>query len=190
MQAYADQELLEALRQDNQQAFEVLYTRYKQKLYLQALGILQDRELAKDLIHEIFLKLWERRQELEVETQLGAYLYQAMRYKSIDYLKKKQNLTAYHQHFQWFTQVQGDQADYQVREKIMQQLIEQEIQHMPPRMQQVFRLSRHEHKSHAEIADLLNLSEQSVRSHIKNALRILRSKLTIPLLVILVLLGL
>lgn len=190
MEASDDLALLLALKEDNQQAFEVLYARYKRELYTQAMRILRDRELVRDIIHEIFLRLWERRHEIQIETQLRAYLHQSMRYKSIDYLKRKENAAAYYQHFQWFAYEHGEKADYRVREQMLKQIIEHEIQQMPPKMQKVFRMSRHEHRSHAEIAHRMNLSEQSVRSHIKNALRILRSKLTIPLLIMISLMGL
>src|SRR5690606_4001178 len=68
-------------------------------------------------------------------------------------------------------------TDFLVREKMLTELIEKELEYLPPRMRAVFNLSRKEGLSHKEIAEQLQISEQSVRSHIKNSLRVLRLRL-------------
>lgn len=178
MQTREDSELLQALQNNEETAFKVLYDRYKRELYHYALPIVRDRQTVQDMIHEIFLRLWERRMKLRVHTKFRAYLFQAMRYKVIDHIERNKYVETYVRHFYLFARRYSEHADYQVRERMLEGIIEKEIQEMPPKMQRVFRMSRQEELSHAEIARILNISEQSVRSHIKNALRRLRSKLT------------
>lgn len=175
--------LLEHLRQDDEQAFEVLYHRYKGLLYVHALKKLDDRDEVMDIIQEIFAALWEKRHHLHIATSISAYLYQAVRYKVIDRLNKSQSAKRYLDSLEDFAK-DYQWADYRVRERMLRDLIEQEIADLPPKMRQVFDLSRKEGLSHKEIADLLGISEQGVRSHIKHALRLLRVKMGVYLLLV------
>lgn len=68
-------------------------------------------------------------------------------------------------------------ADHQVRERELRNQIEQAVATLPPKMREVFELSRNEHLTHKEIAERLSISDQTVTKQIKNALRVLRSKL-------------
>jgi RNA polymerase sigma-70 factor (family 1) len=175
-----DTSLLTALKAGNQHAFELLYHKYKGLLYVHAYKKLGDREQVKDLIHEIFLSLWEKRSTLTIQDNFSSYLYHAVRYKVIDVIDAK-NTAEKFKHFQSFLNQPSIPADYLVRERILQSIIEKEIESLPPRMRKVFELSRIENQTHSQIAEKLGLTTQSVRSHIKNALRILRIKLNVYL---------
>lgn len=177
-----DDELLEQLKQDNAEAYELLYHRYKGLLYVHAYKRLQDREEVSDIIQEIFLKLWEKRRSLTITTNFSGWLYQAVRYKIIDRFSRRQTAEKYVDSFQQYLGTHANATDHPVREKMLNALIQQEIASLPPKMRMVFELSRQAHLSHREIAQQLNISEQSVRSHIKNALRILRVRFGLYLL--------
>ena len=172
-----EQELLTKFKAGDENAFQILYNAYKGLLYNHAYRKLQNREEVKDIIHEIFLSLWEKREQLTIQENLDAYLFRAVRYKIIDHISKKQSANKYADHFQAFLDSYTDNADHLVRTTILTSLIDQEIERLPPRMKQVFELSRKENLSHKEIAERLDITEQSVRSHVKNALSILRLKL-------------
>jgi len=171
-----DASLLIALKSGDQLAFETLYNNYKGILYVYAYKKLQDREQVKDIIHEIFLSIWERRKTLTVRDGFANYLFHAVRYKVIDIIESKYTIEKY-KNFQSFLDNKTIPTDYLVREKILASIINREIESFPPKMREVFKLSRTENLSHSEIAEKLGLSTQSVRSHIKNALRILRVKI-------------
>lgn len=179
-QPQSDASLLIAMKSGNQQAFEILYNKYKTLLYIHAYKKLQDREQVKDLIHEIFLNIWEKRSTLVIQENFSNYLYHAVRYKVIDVIASKYTAEKY-KHFQSFLDNKTTPADYRVRERILTSIIDKEINGLPPRMREVFELSRVENLSHSQIAEKLGLTTQSVRSHIKNALRILRVKLNLYL---------
>lgn len=170
--------LLNELKQGDQLAFKTLYEKYNASMYLHAYKKLGDKEIVKDLVHEVFLSLWEKRSTLAVHGSLSTYLHHAVRYKVIDIIAAKYTTDKY-RHFQSYLDQQTTPSDYLVRERIMTSIIDQEIENLPPRMREVFQLSRAEHLSHHQIAEKLGISTQSVRSHIKNALRILRVKLSI-----------
>lgn len=183
MELLEDKRLLLRLKQGDERAFELLYHRYKGLLYVHAYKRLHNREEVRDIIHEIFLSLWEKRETLVITGSLPAWLYQAVRYKIIDTIAREQHARQYLDTFQQFLNTGGNTADHLAREKILTSIIDKEIDSLPPKMRQVFELSRKANLSHKQIARMLDLSEQSVRSHIKNALRVLRPKLGLyPLL--------
>ncbi|OQP52635.1 RNA polymerase subunit sigma-70 [Niastella yeongjuensis] len=186
MSAYdrlTDQELTTLLKQGDNQAFTAIYHRYKGVLYLHAYKRLQSKEDVNDLIHELFTTLWQKRDELNI-TQLSGYLYTAVRNRVLDCIARKQTESNYIQAFQQFIDTGEAVADHRIREQQLAAVIEQEIASLPAKMREVFELSRKAHLSHREIAERLDLSELTVKKHVNNALKILRGRLTIILLLI------
>ncbi len=179
-----EKELLQKLWDGDRLAFEIIYHRYKGLLYVHASKHLKDQEEAKDIVHDIFSNLWQNRATLHIQDSLTAYLYQSVRNRVINHQLKSKRADAYMSSFQGFLdQFQGN-TDHLVREKMLSDLIEQEIASLPDRMRKVFELSRKEGLSHKEIAEQLHITEQSVRSHVKGALKILRLRLGVVLLFI------
>jgi RNA polymerase sigma-70 factor (family 1) len=182
-----EQELLLLLKNGSEQAYQTLYNRYNALLYVHAYRKLKNQEEAKDVVQDIFLSIWERRARLNITDSLSAYLYRAVRYKVIDHIAERKDTEAFMGHFQAFLNsymnTHSNQADHLVRERILCSIIDKEISQLPPKMRIVFELSRKSELSHKEIAEQLNISEQTVRSHVKNALHILKLKLGMYLIV-------
>jgi RNA polymerase sigma-70 factor, ECF subfamily len=184
---YTDSELIHFLRADDTTAFSEIYVRYGERLYKQAYHVLRNREDAKDIVQDIFTSLWNKRAELHVNN-LAGYLYIANRNQVIKLMAHKKISLVY---FDWLQTMAGegfDIADHAIQEKQLQELVEGEVGKLPSKMRLVFNLSRKAHLSHKEIAAKLHLSEATVKTQVKNALRILRSKLEAFLYVILLLL--
>lgn len=186
---YDEKELLVQLAQGDEAAFAVLYNRYGGLLYIHLYRKLQDEDEARDIVQELFLNLWERRAALNIEGSLSAYLYNAARYRVINRINRSHNASAYIDHFQAFLNTCTENADHRVRERMLTALLEKEIEQLPAKMRQVFELSRKQGLSHKEIAAQLGITEQSVRSHVKNALHILKPKFGMYLAAILLLNG-
>lgn len=180
MQSYAgfsDQELTILLKDGNALAFTEIYNRYKGLLYIHAYKRLYNREAVNDVIQELFTALWNKRETITFTGQLSGYLYTSVRNRVIDILSKQRSESAYIQSLQNFIDQGEDVADHLIREKQLIEVIEKEISLLPPKMREVFELSRKAHLSHREIAERLNLSELTVKKHVNNALKILRTKL-------------
>lgn len=172
-----ERELLLKLRDGDRTAFEIIYHRYKGLLYVHASKYLKDQEEAKDIIHDIFSNVWQSRETLHIQGSIAAYLYQSVRNRIINHQLKNKKADEYIGSFQRFLNNFQAETDHLVREKMLLERIEQEIASLPLKMRTVFELSRKEGLSHKEIAAQLNITEQSVRSHIKGALKILRPRL-------------
>jgi RNA polymerase sigma-70 factor (ECF subfamily) len=174
-----DASLVVLVQQGNEQAFSQIYERYKGVLYIHAVKMLKDRDEAQDVIQELFTKLWHKRDSLQINTNISAYLYTAVRNRILDIFSHGKIVSVHQQSLQNFINQGEYQTDNYIREKELSFLIESEISALPPKMKEVFELSRKEHLSYLQIAEQLEISENTVRKHITKALARLRSKLTL-----------
>lgn len=170
----SDQELIALLKDGDKTAFTEIYDRFFGALYVFAHKKLRDEEDAKDIVQDLFANIWIKRESLSFSGVLSAYLYTAVRNKMLDVIGHKDYEGKYIKSLQGFMDQEQVQSDFLVREKQLAALIEQEINALPAKMRTVFLLSRRANMSYKEIALHLDLSEQTVRSHVKHALKILR----------------
>lgn len=181
-----EKELFLQISNGDKQAFDQLYTHFYGILYLHALQKLNDREIAKDIVHDLFLTIWQNRETIIVTGSLSAYLHVSIRNKVIDYISKEKSKTKYLDALGIQFELTFDSTDYLVREKDLQDQIDNILYQLPPRIKEIFILSRYQYLSHKEIASKLNITEQSVRSYIKTALKVFRMRLSsIPWVVLL-----
>jgi RNA polymerase sigma-70 factor (family 1) len=174
----SDEDLLHRMADDDQAAFTCLYRRHWEALFISTVRAIGNREDAEDIIQEVFASLWNRRKALNLTGRLAGYLQVSVKYKAINYIDR--NITRRH-YLETLSRVadSGTAASPEVllRVKEVQQLIQTVIESMPPKMREVFQLSRREHLSHKEIATRLGISEETVKKHIQHAMQLLRSAL-------------
>ena len=175
--SYSDSELAYLLTQGDELAFTEIYNRFYGLLFIHASKHLNDDEEAKDVLHQLFESLWVKRLQVAPDGNLSAYLYTAVRNRVLDVFAHQKVESKYVDSLQDYIDQDHVSTDYMVREKQMALLIEQEIDALPPKMREIFVLSRKENKSHKQIALELGLSELTVKTQVKKALRILKSRL-------------
>jgi RNA polymerase sigma-70 factor (ECF subfamily) len=175
---YTDKELLERISEDDSTAFTILYRRHWEEMYVVAAKALREKTNAADVIQDVFLSLWNRRHELKIEGSLTNYLHTAVRYKAIHHIEK--NITR-----RDYLAVLADvsvnwlppnaEVDLQLEE--LQKALSTVVTRMPPKMQQVYILSRQQQLSHKEIAEQLSVSVETVKKHIQHALQLIKAAL-------------
>ncbi|WP_428328345.1 RNA polymerase sigma factor [Mucilaginibacter sp.] len=170
---YCDTDLLIYLKQDDTTAFNAIYKRYSKPVYTYLLHKLKDQDICNDVLQDIFVNVWEKRGELDIDTSLKAYLFQAARFKIIDIYRRDVKYQKY----------LSGLADYIVDHSLITDRIDQRkklqdievaVNKMPEKMREIFILSRFKHQSTNAIASKTNLSNQTVKNQISKALRILR----------------
>lgn len=174
---YDDQQLLSLFKDGDQTAFAELYDRYKEILYHYAYRWLQDRETVKDVVQELFTTMWTKRETLQLSQSPSGYLYIAVRNGILRKISQDKRAKDYTASLQEYADRGENITDHRTRENQLREIIEKEISNLPEKMQEIFKLSRQGQLSHAEIAEQLGLSEHTVRTHIKRALKVLREKL-------------
>jgi len=178
---HSDQQLLDLLKEDNQLAFAEIYDRYGEILHRYAYKWLQDRDAVKDVVQDIFTLIWTKREQITFNQNLSGYLYISVRNAILRKIQQEDRNKKYANSLQEYAEKGTSITDHLVRERQLKAIIEQEISALPDKMREVFELSRNGYLSHAEIAEKLGIKEQTVRSHIKKALKILRGRLGVLL---------
>ncbi|QQT24801.1 RNA polymerase sigma-70 factor [Sphingobacterium spiritivorum] len=173
----SDKELMVLTKADNQHAFSTLYSRYKQTLSVHAYQKTGDLEQAKDLVQELFTNLWDRRSTLPDIMNVQGYLHTILRNRILDYIAHLRVESKYLDSLQEFINTGQCVTDQHIAETEFLLFIEQTVNAFPPKMREVYSMSRQTPKSHREIAEELGISEFTVKNHIKTALKIIRSKL-------------
>lgn len=181
----SDQELVTLLKEGNKYSFAEIFTRYHAPLYAHAFNKLRDEDEAYDIVQEIFTRLWSRRADLDADNNLAGYLFRGVRNAIIDLIRHKKIVTTYEQSFAGFVLNNTATADHLIREKQFAAMIEKEIGALPPRMREVFELRRRENLSNKEIALRMNIAESTVADQMKKAIRVLRMRIGLVLVLIL-----
>ena len=175
---YSDADILLLLKEGDHFAYTEIYDRYHAQLYVFAYRRLKNREEAKDVIHELFLKLWNDREGIAERFELAAYLYSALKNRIINLIAHQKVSTKYIESFnQYLNHLSNNNADFLARQNELHQIIEKEIASLNPRTRKVFELSRKANLSRKEIAEELGIAEETVKSHMHAALKILKVKL-------------
>ncbi|WP_242921210.1 RNA polymerase sigma factor [Pontibacter liquoris] len=171
---WPDEQLLELLQAGDNTAFELIYNKYWSKLYLAAYNVLRDRQGAEDVVQEVLVSLWFKREGAAIDS-LQAYLYTAVRYqvfKAVRSGKARQQLPEAAGSI-----VVANEAEAALCEHDLYSLLEQGITRLPDKCRQVFLLSRREHLSTTEIAQQLGITSKTAENHLTIALRRLRTTL-------------
>lgn len=173
----SDQDLVHFLKKGDSDAFTVLYDRYKELMYVYACKIVKDFDIAEDLVQDVFISIWEKRETLAFDSSVSSYLYSAVRYRFFDLVDRQKVRTDYAKSLQLFLDKGEFSIDNYMAEKELAQAIEREITYLPEKMREIFILSRKANLKNAEIAGHLGISEKTVKNQVSLALRELRKKL-------------
>ncbi|WEK18071.1 MAG: RNA polymerase sigma-70 factor [Candidatus Pedobacter colombiensis] len=174
----SDAKLIKLLQASDHNAYTEIYNRYFQVLFVQARKKLKDEDLAKDILQEIFAKIWIKRETHLIPTNLTGYLYTLMKNRILDLYLHQQVEAKYIQSLKGLMATgRGTGTDARVREKECSAHINKEIAALPPKMRQIFELSRKKQLTYKEIAAKLNTNENNVSKQINNGLKVLRRKL-------------
>lgn len=174
---YADHILLNLLREDDQLAYTEIFERYSRILVNHAYKILGNPDEANDVVQEVFLYIWNKRQELVVTGSLSAYLYKAVKNRTLNHIAHEKVVSRYADSISNFIENHYVVADSNLREKELEAIIEKEIDLLPAKMREVFLLRKVEGLSYDEIALQLNITDKTAKQQVYNSLKILRDKL-------------
>lgn len=158
--------------------FERLYTTYFSGLHRYANTLIDNELEAEEIVQNVFIKLWERRDAIDIQLSLKAYLYKSVYNESLNWLKHQKVKQAYETHSLYvMKQTSVPEAHEDLASKTLQQKIREALLDLPEQCRTIFQLSRFEELKYREIASQLNLSEKTVENQMGKALRILRLKL-------------
>ena len=173
-----DEQLTALLKKGDQQAFAEIYNRYAERLAGFAASKLYNLDDARDILHDMFVKLWEGREQLNITSTLQSYLFAIMRHRIIDKIRKNITREDYAAMAQSLSTVYDAGIEKQVEANELKQTIDKSLDQLSPRIKEIYKLSREEGLNNHEIAERLNLSEQTVKNQLSAALKHLRGSLS------------
>ena len=161
----------EGLRQGNKDVFQQLYLTYSEDLFLLAYRWVKEEGLAKDIVHNLFVHLWEKGATITISGNVRHYLFRAVANRAINELKQRSRHVS-EEVLQWQADPSSlyETVDYILLQKEMLQL----VQGLAPRCREIFLLSRVEGLSPTEIADKLDITLNTVYFQLSVALKYLR----------------
>lgn len=161
-------------------AFRELFTHHYRSLCNYAMRVVVTREIAEEVVSDVFVKLWKNREQIEVHTSFQAYIYRAVRNQALDYLKLKihrQNERESLDNVQWnLTHADHYTPIEEMAFNEFYERVEGCIQDLPRQCQVIFRLSREEGLRYRDIAERLKISVKTVETQMSRALKVLRER--------------
>lgn len=171
-----DYELIQQLKKNNHIAFTCLYERYWRQVYNFCCLYLTNRSTAEEVVQEVFVKIWESRDLIKENENFKGLLFIMTRNLIFNQHRKNFN-----EDFYKMTVIAAMENSYNMEEEIeardLRDYIDQLIEDLPPRRREIFNLSRKKHKTHKEIAELLQISEKTVENQISKALTHLKKNI-------------
>ena len=162
----------------DEQAFETLFKKHYQMLLKVGQFLINDIEQAEELVHDVFINVWQKRENINSQASFKNYLITAVRNRCFNHLKAKKKTTSIDDDESWADELVADTAtDTVANLKEVNLAIEAAVSRLPEQCRIIFQLSRYEGMSYKEIAETLGLAPKTVENQIGRALKTLKTEL-------------
>jgi len=184
-----DSRLIRKLRSGDEEAFSELYHRFAERIFYFSLRYVRTKEDAEGITQDVFLKIWENRQTLNPDLSLNAYIFTIAKNTLFNKNRKKIHEHAYLDYLKRHLDTCYDKTENDILLNEVKNCIDQAMERLPDKRRRIFRLSRFECLSYREISLRMNISEKTVETHIRLALKSVRAffernlRVAIPLFV-------
>jgi|TARA_R110002049_G_scaffold267330_1_gene443607 RNA polymerase sigma-70 factor (family 1) len=168
--------LISQLEKGNEKAFTYLVENYNHRLCVYANSLVNDPIKAQDIVQNVFIKTWEKRESLKVNLSITGFMYRSVHNEFIDQYRSTKTLLALEKLYMDTLLKFEMEPESEGTEKIMKKVMEA-INDLPPKCKEIFILSKREGLDNIEISDYLKISRKTVENQITKAFAILRSKL-------------
>ena len=172
-----EKSLLLRVANGDEQAFRILFEKYWDGMYANALHFTKSPEVARELAQDIFLKIWTLRGQLPGIERFDAWLYRVAKNMILDELRRLQQSPDYTEFFDAYFLTAAEDGHQQAVTKDIEKHLYAAIEQLPLQMQMAFRLSRFEGLTHEQIAKRMNISKVTSQNYIARAIMAIRKYL-------------
>jgi len=158
--------LLMQLQQGNERAFSKIYDHFSRPLFLKFVRLVNDEEVAQELLQELFLTVWIKRERINPEQSFWPYLHEVAKWLVYNHYRKVAYNKRLLDHLIITTVAHVTNAEELLIDQETHDLLIQAIEHLPPQRKQVFKLCKFEGKSYQEVAELLGISTSTINNQI------------------------
>lgn len=167
--------LRERLSYGDESAYSEIYQLYAASLIGFASSKLYSLDEARDLVQDVFVYLWDERKNKLIHSSLQSYLFAITRHRIIDHIRRNVTREKYASMVQALNYNIENNLVENIEAKDLGMAIDKVVSNLPPRTKEIYRLSRVEHKKIAEIAEILHLTDRTVKNQLTTALKVLRN---------------
>lgn len=172
-----DKEYVEGLKNNDLKSFNALFYKYSEHLYAFALSITRSNFAAEEITQLVFLKVWEKREQIDLSLTFKSFLFTIAYNETISWLRsEKSKNRIIHEFFQSSDQT-SNETEFAVEFNDIEKMAVRFIEALPDKRREIFKLSREQGLSTKEIARELGISEKTVENQMSSALKYLRKKL-------------
>ena len=186
-----DDDLLVRLKNGDARAFDFFYKKFRTRIYANVLRLTKSTELAADILQEVFVAIWHHRDTIDPQQPFERYIFRIAQNKVYDFFRKASRDKKLEEKLISLSlgeEYNPLEADFDLKEDL--NLLQKEIEMLPPKCREVFKLCKVDGKSYQEVSTLLNISTATINNHIVKATRILKKNLSgVDLMVFLILLN-
>jgi RNA polymerase sigma-70 factor (family 1) len=177
-----ENELLARMTEGDERAFGAIFHHYRRKIYSYAFHLSGDAAQADELVQETFLKVWLHRDKIPHILRFDNWLFTIARNQVFDMLKKMARDAEFRRQLAGLLDPEANPVEDQLLSRENELRLQRALEKLPPRQRLIFTLSRHQGMKHDEIADHLQISRHTVKTHLVQALKTLRGTLVMVLL--------
>jgi RNA polymerase sigma-70 factor (ECF subfamily) len=171
-----EKKIVESLKSGDFEAFDQLFWCYHKRLYHFALSILKNKEDARDVVQEAFLRIWKNKENLDQQSSFQSFLFTISYNIIVDMMRKKVNDRNFRNKLFRNSTSRESPVDKEVEFKELNAIYRNAIEELPAQRKKIYRLHKFEHLKYEEIAEKLDISVNTVKSQMNKALTYIRTK--------------
>jgi len=169
-----NQKIVSEFISGSETAFDELFRKYYRRLVNFSMNVVKNKDSAEEVVQDLFVTLWEKKDKLQLKVSLKAYLYRAVYNNSIHYYKKQQRFV--HNDVELSEELSDDYTDI-LEQSELEERIYQTIEQLPEKCKEIFKLKRFDELKNKEIAEQLRISIKTVETQMTRALKFLTKNL-------------
>lgn len=181
----SDTQILTAIGQGNERIFEQVFRKYYAGLCSYGRSMLRDADEAEEIVQNVFVGIWEKRESIEITQSLKSYLYRAVHNHCLNRIKHQKVRDEHQQYALYYQETSHELVSQTLEKNELEQQLSKAIEKLPEQCRIIFKMSRFEELKYQEIADKMGLSIKTIENQIGKALKVLRSDLAdyLPIIV-------
>ena len=183
---HLDIEFAERVRSGDTDAFSFLFKKYYESLYQFAGRYVRDPQTAENIVQDVFVKIWSNRERLNIQSNVKSYLYRAVTNHALNLLKRERRMTGTKEEFD-YRDISIKTPEEELIDREMVAAVHRAIDKLPTQSRRIYLMHRYDDLKYSEIAEILGISINTVKTQMRRALKALHKKLSYLLLSILLL---
>jgi RNA polymerase sigma-70 factor (family 1) len=172
--AHNEKELLTLLKEGQQEAFTQLYHLYSERIYLNVLKLVKQEQVAQEILQDIFIILWEKRDTIDIQTSFRSYLFRIGENKVIDFYRKARRDQSLYAYIKAAATEHYTHIEEALLNRENAELLQKAVNSLPAQRKQVFELCKLQGTSYQEVSSALGISPSTINDHIVKATRAIR----------------